>query len=346
MKSDLKGFASDNYAGVHPDVMQALQDVNHNHVPAYGQDIYTEQAYRVFKRYFGEVAQTFFVFSGTGANVLALDVITRPFNSIICAETAHINVDECGAIAKVTGASLIHVQTPNGKLTPELVQPYLKRFGDEHHAQPKVISISQTTEYGTVYTPAEIRALAELAHRHDMYLHVDGARICNAAAALSGEFRSFTTDAGVDVLSFGGTKNGMMFGEAVIFLNAKLAEHAKFYRKQNGMLLSKHRFIAVQFLSMLEGELWLRCATQANAMASRLADGVRGIKGVEITQPVQANVVFARLPEHVIRELQSAFAFYVWNEFTHEVRWMTSFDTTPEEVDRFIAKIKTSVQGT
>jgi threonine aldolase len=339
MKSELKAFASDNYAGVHPEVMQALIEANHNHAPAYGNDTYTAHAKEIFKRHFGDQVEVLFVLAGTGANVLALDTIAQPFQSIICAESAHINVDECGAIEKITGSQLVTVATPDGKLTPELVRPYLRGFGVEHHSQPGVISISQTTEFGTVYTPDELSELSKLAHANGMLLHVDGARISNAVAALGCDFRTLITDTGVDVLSFGGTKNGMMYGEAVVFLDPKLATNAKFYRKQDGQMASKHRFIAAQFIAMLEGDLWLRCASQANAMAKRLEAAIQGAKDVQITQTVQANVVFARLPAARIQELHNQFVFYDWNELTHEVRWMTSFDTTAEEVDRFAAAI-------
>jgi threonine aldolase len=342
MRSNFKAFASDNYAGVHPDVLCALVDANHDHAPSYGNDTHTARAQSLFKRHLGENAETLFVFSGTGANILALDVVTKPFQSIIAAETSHIVNDECGAIEKITGSRIATVATPDGKLTPELVRPHLKRFGDEHHAQPRVISISQTTEYGTVYTPDEISALAELAHAHEMLLHVDGARISNAAASLGCNFRKLLTDTGVDVVSFGGTKNGMMFGEAVVFLTPGLAKHAQFFRKQDGQLASKHRFIAAQFVAMFEGDLWLRCASQANNMAKRLEAGIKGANGVQITQKVESNVVFAKLPEAHIKKLQESFGFYVWNEHTHEVRWMTSFDTTEHEVDNFVAAILSS----
>lgn len=340
MKSKMKAFASDNYAGVHPEVMQAIVDANNDHAPAYGNDAYTERAKGLFRKHLGEHTEVLFVFAGTGANVLGLDSITQPFQSIITPDTAHIAVDECGAVEKVTGSRLITVATPDGKLTPEFVRPHLRRFGDEHHAQPRVISVSQTTEYGTVYTPAELMALSSLAHDHGMLLHVDGARICNAAAALGVDFRTLLTQTGVDVVSFGGTKNGMMFGEAVVFMNPELAQNAKFYRKQNGQLASKQRFIAAQFIAMLEGDLWLRCARQANEMAKRLEAALLDSKEVQLIQPVQSNAIFAKLSPEKIRELRTHFHFYDWNELRHEVRWMMSFDTTEQEVDAFAAAIK------
>jgi len=339
MNRNFEAFASDNWAGVHPDVMHSLQEANVGHAPAYGGDGYTAKAKQLFKSHFGPKSEVFFVFAGTGANILALDSITQPFESILAAESAHIINDECGAIEKITGSRIVSITTPDGKLTPELVMPRLKGFGVEHHAQPRVISISQATEYGTVYSPAEIKVLADIAHANRMLLHVDGARICNAAAALNCDFRTLISDAGVDVLSFGGTKNGMMFGDAVVFLTPSLAENAKYLRKQDGQLASKHRFIAAQFIAMLEGDLWLRCAEHANTMAKRLEETIKGAPHVAITQPVQSNVLFAKLSKEHIESLHKEFTFYDWNEMTHEVRWMTSFDTTSEAVDRFAAGI-------
>jgi len=330
-------FASDNWSGVHPEILHALAKANAGHAPAYGNDEHTRQAQKLFKSHFGEEAEVFFVFAGTGANVLGLDAMTTPFESILAADTAHIVVDECGAVEKTLGSRVITIATSDGKLTPELVKPHLRRFGDEHHAQPKVITISQTTEYGTIYTPQEVRALADFAHAHKMLLHMDGARICNAAAALSCNFKTLV--GGVDVLSFGGTKNGMMFGEAVVFLNPTLATHAKFLRKQNGQLASKHRFIAAQFIALLEGDLWLRSATHANNMAKRLYDAIRGSSHVTLTQPVESNVLFAKLDPSHIEQLRNEFTFYDWNELNNEVRWMMSFDTREDEVDRFAMAI-------
>lgn len=339
MRSTLKAFASDNYASVHEEVMLALQECNQNHAPAYGDDIYTAKAIELFKQHFGAEAEVLFVFGGTGANIVGLDLATKPFQSILCAQHAHINMDECGAIEKNTGSKLVPIPTPNGKLTPALLTPYLARLGDVHHAQPGVVSISQTTEYGTVYSIEEIRTLANAAHECGMLLHLDGARISNAAAALSCGFRDFTLDAGVDVLSFGGTKNGMMFGEAVVVLNSKLVEYAKYYRKQNGQLPSKQRYVAAQFIAMFEGNLGLRSAQHANKMAKRLEKKISTAQNIQITQSVDANVIFAKMPSEVIKRLQAQFKFYVWNEMTNEVRWMTSFDTTENEVDEFAAQI-------
>jgi threonine aldolase len=335
MNHDFEAFASDNWAGVHPDVMRALHEASVGHAPAYGNDAYTNKAKQLFKSHFGQEADVVFVFNGTGGNIVALDSITRPFESILAAESAHIINDECGAIEKITGSRIAPIITPDGKLTPDVVKPHLKGFGVDHHAQPKVISISQATEYGTLYSPAEIKALADLAHASRMFLHVDGARITNAAAALDCNFKALITEAGVDVLSFGGTKNGMMCADAVVFLNPSLAENAKYLRKQDGQLASKHRFIAAQFIAMLEGDLWLRCAKHANAMAKRLELAIKDASHVNITQPVQSNAIFAKLSKEHADKLHNNFSFYDWNETTHEVRWMTSFDTTSDAVDRF-----------
>ncbi|MFZ5432032.1 MAG: threonine aldolase family protein [Bacteroidota bacterium] len=330
-----KGFASDNNAGVHPEILAAMADANTGHVTGYGHDIYTEKAVELFRKEFGPDTGVYFVFNGTGANVLGLSSLTRSYHSVICAETAHIQEDECGAPEKFTGCKLLPVETRNGKITPEAIRPHLKGFDFEHHSQPKVISISQVTEMGTVYRPEEIRALADLAHSHGMYLHMDGARIANAAVALSLPFKAFTRDCGVDVLSFGGTKNGMMMGEAVLFFNPALATETKYLRKQSMQLFSKMRFVSAQFLAYFTDGLWERSARHANRMAGLLESRVREIPGITITQKVEANGVFAIVPKPVIAPLQEKFFFYVWNEQTGEVRWMTSFDTTEDEIGQF-----------
>lgn len=333
-------FASDNTSGVHPQILAAMIAANHGRVPAYGDDSYTERAAALFREHFGEDVEVFFVFGGTGANVLGLASLLQPFQAVICAETAHINVDECGAPERFSGCKLLDAPTSDGKLAGEAIRPLLARRGDPHHAQPKAISISQTTELGTLYTAEEIRALAEFAHREGLFLHVDGARICNAAAALNLPFVEFTKNAGVDVLSFGGAKNGMMYGEAVIFFNTALAREFPFIRKQGMQLASKMRYIAAQFLALLSNDLWLKNARRANQMAGLLAEAVSQIPQIQLTQPVQANAVFAILPKEIIPRLQERYFFYVWNEQTGEVRWMTSFDTTEEEVRDFAAFLK------
>jgi threonine aldolase len=335
-----KGFASDNNAGVHPEILQAMSDANAGHVTGYGNDIYTEQAVALFRKEFGADTQVFFVFNGTGANVLGLSTLTRSFHSVICAETAHLQEDECGAPEKFTGCKLLPVESHNGKLTPEDVALHLKGFDFEHHSQPRVISISQVTEMGTVYHPDEIRELADMAHQHGMYLHMDGARIANAAASLGLPFRAFTRDCGVDVVSFGGTKNGMMMGEAVLFFNPDLTRETKYLRKQSMQLFSKMRFVSAQFVAYFRDDLWLRSAQHANRMAKLLERYVSEIPQVRITQKVEANGVFAVVPREIIAPLQEKFFFYIWNDKTSEVRWMTSFDTTEAEIIQFTDTIR------
>jgi threonine aldolase len=330
-----RGFASDNNSGIHPLLLEAIREANSGHVIGYGDDVYTRRAETTFRKHFGPQAEVFFVLTGTGANVLSLASVTRSFHAIICAETAHIQVDECGAPEKFTGCKLISLTTPDGKLTPEMISEHLNGFGVEHHVQPHVISISQPTEMGTVYTRAEIQALAELAQNSGLLLHMDGARLANAAVSLDLPFKTFTADAGVDILSFGGTKNGMLFGESVVFLNPALAADFKYLRKQAMQLASKMRFISAQFEAYLSSEVCFRNAEHANRMARLLFERVSGIKGVTVTQPVQANAVFAIIPRRIIRPLQEKYFFYIWNDSTSEVRWMTSFDTTPEDLDGF-----------
>ncbi len=334
------GFASDNNSGVHPDIFKAMQDVNIGHTIAYGDDVYTSEAIERIKNLFGKHVEVYFVFTGTAANVLGLTAVTRSYNSIICAETAHINEDECGAPEKYSGCKVLSVETQDGKLTPELIQKHLYGFDFEHHSQPKIVSITQATEMGTVYKPEEIQIIADFAHKHNLLVHMDGARISNAAAFLNCDFKKITTDAGVDILSFGGTKNGMMYGEAVIFLNNSLAPDFKYFRKQGMQLTSKMRFIGAQFSAFLTDDLWLRNAKYSNKMAQLLAEKVKDIPDIKITQAVEANGVFAIVPQHIIPELQKEFFFYMWNEETSEVRWMTSFDTTEDDVIQFVETIK------
>jgi threonine aldolase len=343
MEMSHKSFASDNYSGVHPEIMSALERANHGHAPSYGADDFTKEATSKFKSIFGDNTEVFFVYNGTGANILGLSSITRPFNSILCAELAHINVDESTGPEKFTGCKLIAVPAINGKLTPAHVEARIHRKDDQHHPQAKVISISQATEYGTLYTVEEVRALSAVARKHGLWLHMDGSRISNAAAGLHKAFREFTVDAGVDVLSFGGTKNGMMFGEAVLFFNLELAREVRFIRKQEMQLHSKMRFIGAQFLALLSDELWLRNATHSNRMARLFESQLRQVSGVKITQPVEANSVFAIFPQHVIEPMQKEFFFYIWTERTNEVRLMCSFDTTEEEIGRFTSKLKSLI---
>ncbi|WP_034265958.1 threonine aldolase family protein [Actinospica robiniae] len=336
---DYRGFASDNYAGVHPEILEAIAVANGGHQISYGEDAYTEHLQELFREHFGPSAEVFPVFNGTGANVISLQAMTDRWQSVICAESAHIHVDECGAPEKVAGLKLLTVPTPDGKLTPELVDRQAYGFDDEHRAQPGVVAITQTTELGTCYTPQEVRALADHAHSLGMRLYMDGARLANAAATLGVPLREFTTDAHVDVLSFGGTKNGLLLGECVVVLNPEAVRSVKYLRKAGMQLASKMRFLSVQFDALLAGDLWLRSAQHANAMAQRLYQGVKDVQGLEIPRPVQANQVFAILPKPVTERLQKRFRFYTWNEHTGEVRWMTCFDTTEADVDAFAAAI-------
>jgi threonine aldolase len=338
-----RSFASDNNAGVHPRVMQAIAAANDGHVIAYGDDLYTARALEKFHEHLGKDVEVFFVFGGTGANVLGLKAITQSHQAIICAETAHINVDECGAPEKFTGCKLLPVATPDGKIRVEQIKPLLHGVGFEHHVQPRVVSISQATEMGTVYTQREMKELAVFAHDHDMLLHVDGARIANAAASLNVKLKAITRDAGVDVLSFGGAKNGMMYGEAVVFFDKTLAKDFKYTRKQGTHLPSKMRYISAQFEALLTGELWRRNAEHANRMAQLLAQELGRIPQFKITQKVEANGVFAVVPKKYIAKLQKKYFFYVWNEQTSEVRFMTSFDTTEEDIKDFVTLVRKTI---
>jgi threonine aldolase len=313
--------------------------VNVGHVTSYGYDPTTDAAVARFRQLLGEQVEVRFVFNGTGANVVGLQSLLHTWESVVCSRTAHIHVDECGAPERHLGSKLLPLDTPDGKLTPDQVHSVYTGIGDEHRSQPRVVSITQSTEVGTVYTPDEVRALADTAHALDMYLHMDGARICNAAASLGVELRETTADCGVDVLSFGGTKNGIVGGEAVVFFRPELAVSSLYVRKQEMQLASKMRFISAQFLALLEDDLWRHNATHANAMARRLAESVRDVPGVSLTQRVQANGVFAVLPAQAIPPLQEEFHFYEWDPATHECRWMCSWDTTTDDVDGFAAAI-------
>jgi threonine aldolase len=339
-----RSFASDNNAGVHPEMIEAIRAANEGHVVAYGDDPFTDRAVKVFQKHFGRDIAVYFVFGGTGANVLGLKAITNSYEAVVCAETAHINVDECGAPEKFTGCKLLSVRTPDGKLRVEQIKPFLHGVGFEHHVQPRVISVSQATEMGTVYTKNELKTLARFAHDNNMLLHVDGARIANAAASLGAKLKEFTVDAGVDVLSFGGAKNGMMYGEAVVFFNKKFGENFKYIRKQGMHLPSKMRFISAQFEALLSGDLWLRSATHANRMARVLASELEQVPGIKLTQPVEANGVFAVIPEKYIAALQRKYFFYVWNEEISECRFMASFDTTEEDIQDFVALVRKIVK--
>lgn len=341
----VRGFASDNYSGIHPEVLAAIAAANDGHQVAYGDDVYTHRLQEVFRQHFGEGVEAFPVFNGTGANVVGLQSMLPRWGAVIAAGTAHINVDEGGAPERVGGIKLLTVPTDDGKLTPELIDREAWGWGDEHRAQPLVVSVTQSTELGTLYTPDELRAIADHAHGLGMRVHLDGARISNAAAALDLPLRAFTRDVGVDVLSFGGTKNGAMIGEAIVVLNPDAATGLTYLRKLDMQLSSKMRFVSAQLIALLESDLWLRNASHSNAMAQRLRAGVEAgiadgsISGVAFTQPTQANGVFATLPDGVADRLRESFRFYDWDAAKNEVRWMCSFDTSETDVDAFIAAL-------
>jgi len=338
-----RGFASDNNSGIHPEILNAISAANTGHAVGYGGDEITEKAIKRFKQEFGEQTEVFFVFNGTGANVLGLSTLTHSFNAVICADTAHIQTDECGAPEKLTGCKLLPVNTIKGKILPAGIIKYLHGFDFEHHSQPKVISISQATELGTVYSLEEIKAITSLAHEYGLLVHMDGARLANAAVAIDLPFRAFTVDAGIDVLSFGGTKNGMMLGEAVLFFNPELIRDTKYIRKQSMQLYSKMRFVSAQFLAYFENDLWKRNATHSNRMARLLEQEVKKIPAIQLTQEVEANGVFAIVPAEIIPQLQEKYFFYMWDEHRSEVRWMTSFDTEEEDITQFASLIKSLV---
>ncbi len=333
-------FASDNHAGVHPDVMAAIVEANVGPAPAYGEDPWTARAEGLLRREFGADAGVFIVFNGTGANVVGLQAMMRPFEAVVCASTAHINVDECGAPERFLGSKLIDVATPDGKLTPDLVEQAVWGVGDQHHVQARVVSITQSTEMGTVYTVEEIRVLADLAHGLGMLLHLDGARIANAAVSLGVGLGELAREGDVDVLSFGATKNGALAAEAVVVLRSELAVSAPYVRKQSMQLASKMRYASAQFVALLEDGLWRRNAAHANAMATRLAAGVREEPGVRLGLPVQANGLFPMLDPDVTARIQERYPFYVWDEGTGQVRWMTSWATSVEDVDGFVAHVR------
>ena len=335
----MKSFASDNYSGIHPEILEALQRANSKHQISYGDYEFTGEANRIFENIFGKVT-VLYTFNGTGANVTCLKCCTLPFQAVVCSEYAHIISDECGAPTQQIGASLLPLKTPDGKLTPELIKPLLNRVGNVHNTQPKVISISQSTELGTVYSLDELKTLCDFAHDNSMYVHLDGARISNAVASLGVSLKAATVDCGVDIMSFGGTKNGLMIGEAVLIFNDELKANAPYFHKQTAQLFSKNRFIAAQFTALLTNDLWLRMATHSNKMAQLLANGVSNLPDVQITRSVDANAVFVIIPVHSIQPLRNQYPFYEWDAKTHEQRWMCSFDTTEEEVKAFVNTLK------
>ena len=336
----IRGFGSDNFSGVLPEVFKALEEAAYGHQHSYGEDVYSEKAIQDFKNVFGENIRVFFVYNGTGANILSLSAFTHSYNAVICAETAHINVDECGAIEKQSGCKLLTVPTFDGKLTTGLIQNHMHGFGEQHHSQPKMISLTQCTELGTVYTPAELKEICDYAHAHRMYVHMDGARIANACAALNLSLKELTVDCGVDILSFGGTKNGLMMGECVIVFNKDLQPEARFIRKQSAQLASKMRYLSCQFTAYLTDDLWLKNASHANAMAAKLRAELEKLPEVTFTQKAESNQLFLILPRPVIDRMLESYFFYFWNEEKDEIRLVTSFDTTEEDVDEFIGLLK------
>lgn len=335
-----RGFASDNYAGVHPAVLDALKEINVGHQPAYGADDVTARAADMIRDLFGGQSEFYPAFNGTGANVVALQSVTHRWQSVICSQSAHIHADEGGAPESVAGIKLWTVPVTSGKLSPEDVQGQCFDMDFVHRAQPGAVSITNSSELGTVYTPDDVASIAEVAHRNGLALHMDGARLSNAAASLGLPVRAFTTDAGVDVVTFGLTKNGAMVAESVVVLNPTRVRGVNFLRKTSMQLASKMRFLSAQYVALLSDDLWLTSARHANAMAAKLESAVRGIPGVDITQPVQANAVFAILPAPVTARLQDRFHFYTWDQVTGEVRWMCAWDTTEEDIDAFAAAVR------
>jgi threonine aldolase len=330
-----RSFASDNNASVHPQVLKAIAAANHGHAVGYGGDPYTQSVLRKIEKHFGAGSEAFILFNGTAANVLSFAALTSPYHAVICGEAAHVYVDECGAPEKFTGCKLIPVSTAGGKLTLEAVATAYHGIGDQHHVQPRVVSITQSSEVGTVYQPHEVKVLAKFAHDREMFLHMDGARLANAAARLGLNLREATRDLGVDVLSFGGTKNGAMGAEAVVLFNKKLAADFRFLRKQGMQLSSKMRYIAAQFDALLTDDLWLRNAQHSNRMATLLQRELKKIHAAKIVYKVEANGVFVQIPRPAVAKLLKRYFFYVWTEEQPVVRWMCSFDTTEDDVRQF-----------
>jgi threonine aldolase len=335
-----RGFGSDNNAGIHPDILKEIISSNTGHAAGYGSDVYTEQAQNIFKDHLGSETETFFVFTGTAANVLGLSGILKSWNSVITASTAHLEGDECGAPEKFIGCKVLVVDAPDGKINPELIEKHMHGIDFEHHSQPKVISITQATEMGTVYSADEIARIASYAHSRSMLLHMDGARIANAAVSLNLPFKAFTTDAGVDVLSFGGTKNGMMCGESICFLKPGLSTDFKYIRKQGMQLASKMRFISAQYIGYFRNDLWKKCASNSNAMAKIFAEKLMQIPEVEVTQKVQSNGVFVIIPDKVAEKMRNFYFFYPWDEKKSEWRLMCSWDTEGKDIEDFIELLK------
>jgi threonine aldolase len=339
-----RSFASDNNATVHPEVLEAIGGANQGHVIGYGDDAYTEAAIQKFREHFGADVEVFFVFNGTAANCLSLDALTRPYHAVLCSERSHIYTDECGAPEKLTGCKLIPLDAPLGKLTVEAVARAYHGIGDQHHVQPRVLSITQSTEVGTIYQPAEVEALAQFAHERGMFLHMDGARISNAVVAQGLTLKQATRDLGVDVLSFGGTKNGLLGSDAVVFFRPELAREFLFMRKQGMQLASKMRYLSVQMEALLTNDLWRRNAEHANRMAKMLEAEIGKIAQAKVVYPVEANGVFVQIPRHAIKKILDRYFFYPWGEEESVVRWMCSFDTTEDDVREFAAFVAETVR--
>ena len=337
---DSVSFGSDNHSGIHPQVLAAIYNANAGFCPAYGDDPLTIKVLEQIKELFGGNCDAWFVITGTGANILCLQSFMDSYNAILCARSAHINTDECGAVQKFTQGRLLPIETADGKLTPKLIAPHLSGNCDQHHSQAKIISISQSTEYGTLYTLQELQELADFAHQHNMFLHIDGARLANAAVALNCSLKEMTKDITADIVSFGGTKNGLLCGEAIISFRPELTSSMRFYRKQASQLLSKMRYISAQFQAYLEDDLYLKNALSANAMAKLLAERLNEIPELTLTQEVTVNSVFVVLPRQIIEPLQQKYHFYTWNEEKNEVRLMCSFNTTDKHIENFILDLK------
>ncbi len=333
-------FGSDNHSGVHPDVINAIQEANKGYCFGYGDDPLTEAVKSEIRSLFGGDCDVWLVMTGTGANVISLQALMHSFHAVICANSSHINVDECGAVQKFTQARLLVVNTPDGKLSPALVEPLMHGRGDQHHSQKRILSVTQSTEYGTLYTVSELQDLAAFAHQHGMYLHIDGARLANAAAALSVSLQAMTKDIGADIVSFGGTKNGMMFGEAIVSFIPDQTQNIIFFRKQCTQLYSKMRYISAQYKAYLDKDLWLDNAIHANKMAQLLADGLRELDGVSVTQNVRVNAVFVIFPPEVNKVLQDKYMYYTWDEASGEIRLMCTFETTEDDICDFISDTK------
>ena len=342
----MRSFGSDNHSGVHPLIMEALINANKDHALGYGEDQWTEEAVEKIREAFTPDCEPLFVFNGTGCNATGLQLLTRPYQTIYCAATAHIQCDECGAPTKETGCSLTLIPTDDGKLTPELIENVMTGVGEQHHAQPGAIYLTNATELGTIYTPTEIKKITDFAHKHNMYVHMDGARICNAAAALGVSLRELTVDCGVDTLAFGGTKNGLLIGECLIVFNKLFTKQAKYVRKQSAQLASKMRFISCQFTAMFTNDLWKVCATQANEKAQMLYSKLKQFPDVHFTQEHDSNQLFLTIPIPIAKKMQEKFHFFFWNEAKGEIRLVTSFDTTDEDIDCFISELSRLLTST